>query len=59
MKFEVPIVYKGQANYIVTADSPQEADAIAQAKFHRGETPDTLGNEWETIDRVGEIKPVE
>ena len=54
-KYEVPIVYHGQDTYIVEANSPQEAEAIARAKFNDGDTPEPLGNEWEILDHIGEI----
>jgi hypothetical protein len=53
--FEVPIVYRGQCNYLVPASNKEEAEAIARAKFSAGAAPDDLGNEWEEIERVGTI----
>lgn len=58
-KFEVPVVYKGQCNFIVEASSIEEAEKIAEIKFNNGDSPDKLGNEWEKIDRIGEVVPVE
>ena len=58
-KFEVPVVYKGQCNFIVEASSIEEAENIAEIKFNNGDSPDGLGNEWEKIDRIGEVVPVE
>lgn len=55
-KYEVPIVYKGQVNFIVAADSKEQADQIARDRFRNNDKADTLGNEWEEIDRVGEIE---
>lgn len=54
-RYEVPIVYRGQSNYIVEAADAQEAERIARAKFNGGDQSDELGNEWESIERVGEI----
>jgi hypothetical protein len=58
-RFEVPIVYKGQCNFIVEASSIEEAENIAEEMFNNGDRPDKLGNEWEKIDRIGEVVPVE
>jgi hypothetical protein len=58
-KFEVPVVYKGQCNFIVEASSIKEAENIAEEMFNNGDRPDGLGNEWEKIDRIGEVVPVE
>lgn len=57
MRYEVPIVYRGQSNYIVWADTKEEAERIARAMFNNNEPPTTLANEWETIERVGDIEP--
>jgi hypothetical protein len=57
-KYEVPIVYTGQCNFIVEASSPDEAREIASSMFNEGERPDILGNEWERIERIGEIEPI-
>jgi hypothetical protein len=54
MKYEVPVVYRGQCNFIVEANSPQEAQELAAARFKTGEAPAELGNEWEEVDRLGE-----
>lgn len=55
-KYEVPVIYRGQINYIVKANSKEEAEEIARV-LYRGDTPgDTLGNEWEVIDKLGEVK---
>lgn len=53
--FEVPIVYRGLSNFIVNAETPEAARELAIARFNDGDTPELLGNEWEEIDRVGEI----
>ena len=53
-KYEVPIVYEGQCNFIVDADTPEEAKQKAELKFKNGEQPDHLGNEWEVIDRIAD-----
>jgi hypothetical protein len=58
-RFEVPIVYKGQCNFIVEASSIEEAENIARKMFNNGDRPDELGNEWEKIDRIGEVVPAE
>ena len=54
MKYEVPVLYRGQCNFIVEADSPTEAQEVAGARFKDGIAPDVLGNEWEEVDRIGE-----
>jgi hypothetical protein len=58
MMYEVPIVYRGQSNYIVEADSPEEAERIAKNRYHAADPPDELGNEWEEIERIGEVSEV-
>lgn len=58
-KYEVPIVYRGQSNYIVEAATPEEAREKARLMFKNGEPPDELGNEWEDIDHYGEIEKVD
>jgi hypothetical protein len=57
-KYEVPIVYRGQCNYVIEAVSANDAEVKARAMFANGDAPDTLGNEWETIERVGDVQPV-
>ena len=57
--YEVPIVYKGKCNYIVEASSEQEAEEIARSLWGNGKAPTELGNEWEEIDRIGEIVQIE
>lgn len=57
-KYEVPIVYRGQANFIVEAASAEEAAEKARTKFRSGDAADELGNEWEGIERVGEIEEI-
>jgi hypothetical protein len=56
MKYEVPIIYTGLANFIVEADSPEEAKEKAKLKFNGGEPEDTLGNEWEEFDHFGNVE---
>lgn len=56
--WEVPIVYKGQVNYIVEAPTAEAASAKAEAQFKGGDSPAPLGNEWETIDHIGEIEEI-
>lgn len=55
MKYEVPIVYRGQLNYIIEAESPAQAAEIARNKFANDDKEDILGNEWESIEKIGEI----
>lgn len=55
-RYEVPIVYKGQANFVVDAESPEEAIEKARAKFNAGDKEDVFGNEWESIERVGDVE---
>ena len=54
--YEVPMIYRGLANFIVSAETQEEAEKIARSKFTNGDQPDMLGNEAEEIERVGEIK---
>jgi hypothetical protein len=55
-EYEVPVVYRGQVNYVVKAGSPQEAEAAARLRYSTGDSGDVLGNEWEEIEKVGEVK---
>jgi hypothetical protein len=58
-KFEVPVIYKGQCNFIVEAGSEEEATQIARRMFNNGDRPDELGNEWEKIDWIGDVSKVD
>jgi hypothetical protein len=59
MKFCVPIVYKGLSNYVVEADTAEQARELAVAQFNNGEVTDLLGNEWESIEDVLDPEVVE
>lgn len=63
MKYEIPIIYRGQVNFIVEAESPEKALEIATQRFNNGDTPDVLGNEWEQIEMVkkpvGDLLPIQ
>jgi hypothetical protein len=50
--FAVPVVYRGQSNFIVEAETPEEAKRLAEEKFKNGNLPDAFGNEWEEIEKV-------
>jgi hypothetical protein len=54
MQYCVPVVYRGQDNFIVEADSPEEAKTKAEAAFKNGDEPDVCGNEWEEVEKIGE-----
>lgn len=54
-KYNVPIVFRGQANYIIEAASPAEAERIARARFNEGDKGDDY---FEKTDYVGEIEEV-
>jgi hypothetical protein len=59
MKYVVPIIYRGQANYVVEASSFDEAKILAREAFEHGkdtaeEVP--LGNEWEEIEKFGTVE---
>lgn len=57
-KWEVPIVYRGQANYVVEAETAREAEKLARRMFEQGDKAPGLGNEWEDLDYVGDITEV-
>ena len=59
MKYEVPIIYKGVFNFIVEADSVDDAKDKAFFMFEDGRQPVELGNEWESVESIGEPEPVE
>lgn len=56
MKYAVALVYRGQSNYIIEADSPEKAKEEAEKQFKDGEPGVNLGNEWEEIDHFGSIE---
>ena len=58
MKYEVPILYRGQANYIVEAETPDQAQKKAMKAFNNGDDADWLGNDMKAIEKVckAEIK---
>lgn len=56
--FEVPIFYKGFINYIIEAESRDEAQSIACAKFNNNDEGDIPVIECEEIDRIGEIEEI-
>jgi hypothetical protein len=56
--YEVPVVYKGQCSFIVEAETPEQAQELAESLFNNGDTPTALGNEWENIERFGEITKI-
>jgi hypothetical protein len=57
--FEVPVIYRGQCSFLVRATSKEQAGEKATFKFKNGDCADELGNEWEEIDRLGDISPVD
>jgi hypothetical protein len=52
MKYEVAIVRREQLNYIVDADTKEEAEDKAKQRYYKAEKPDILGNEWDEIESV-------
>jgi len=54
----VPIIFKGQDNFIVEAGSLREAEDKARSRFNDGDSPDKCGNEWQEIDRIGTIETI-
>lgn len=58
-KYEVPIVYRGLTNYVVEAANESQARDVAEAKFKSGDCVDLFGNEWEEIERFGDIQKME
>lgn len=57
--FCVPIIFRAQANYLIRSSSEQEAIDKATDRFRNGEESDPLGNEWQSIERIGVITTVE
>jgi hypothetical protein len=55
MRYCVPVVIRKQVNYIVEADSVQQARHEARIAFNECDEPAYCGNEWEEIDRIGEV----
>jgi hypothetical protein len=53
--WEVPIVYRGQVNYLIPAPTAESAREIAERRFKNGAVRDVLGNEWEEIERIGTV----
>lgn len=58
MKFEVPIIYRGQSNYIVNARNKKHAEELALSKFYDGDDGVILGNEWESVEKIGKITKI-
>jgi hypothetical protein len=58
MKYIVPIVYRGQSNFAVEAETPADAAEEARRLFKGGEPPTECGNEWEDIERIGTPEPL-
>ena len=58
MKYEVPIVYKGQATYIVEAENEEQAMELADARFKRGDDGDLPASDYETIENYGLVLPM-
>jgi len=56
--YEVPIVYQGQVNFLVKADSEEEAKEIAESRWKAGVQPDKFGNEWQEIERFGKVSEI-
>lgn len=54
MKYEVPVIYRGQCSFIVEARNPLEARMRAEQAFRQGVEPDRFGNEWEKPEKIGE-----
>lgn len=52
MNYEVNVVYKGQINYLVEADSPEEAEEMALERWHNGDRGETLGTEWQSCEKT-------
>ena len=52
MEYCIPIIYRGLDNFIVEADSLEQAKELAKAQFNNGEPPVICGNEWEEILEV-------
>lgn len=56
-RYIVPVVFRGQENFEVVAESPEEAKEKAEAAFKGGFAHILLGNEWHEVERIG--KPEE
>jgi hypothetical protein len=61
-KYCVPIVYRGLSNFIVEAESFEQAKVMAREAFAHGkntaqEVP--LGNEWEQIEKIGVVEEID
>lgn len=57
--YEVPIVFRGQDNFLVKADTPEQAADLAWLRFKNGDAPDELGNEWQEPEYVGSVRVVD
>lgn len=53
--YEVPIIYKGRCDFIVRADSAEEAQLKAAVMFDNGDRAVSLTDEREKIEQVGDI----
>ena len=52
-KYCVPVIFKGQDNFVVLADSPEEARDKAEQAFKGGLPPTVCGNEWQEFEQTG------
>lgn len=53
--FYVPVLYRGQSNFVIRAKNEEAAKTEAVRRFNEGVEPDICGSEWEIVDRIGDI----
>lgn len=59
MKWCVLVSYRGTSNFVVEAESAEDAEAAARKAYADGETPPLLGNEHEEIESIIEIEQLD
>jgi hypothetical protein len=52
--WKVPVVYRGLSNYMVEAETAEDARLKASEAFRNGDGEAFLGDEWQEIDTIRE-----
>ena len=55
-KYIVPVIYLGLNNYVVEAESPEEAVKKAKIMYQEDEPPAAFVHDWEEIDHIGDVE---
>lgn len=52
MWYEVRIIERHSLTYLVTADSPTDAERIARNAYTAGDDGESTGSEWSSIESI-------